>query len=84
MKIYNRAIEPRIKDLLFKKKAILIFGPRQAGKTTLAKNLIKKYGEEGQYFNCESIDVREKFVLGDAKPLKELIGKNKIVVFDEA
>ncbi len=84
MILFNRQIEKDIEELLFRKKAILIFGPRQAGKTTLAKKLITKYGEEGEYFNCEKIEVRKNFIVGDAKPLKEMFGNKKIVVLDEA
>ncbi len=84
MIIFNRQIEKNIEELLFRKKAILIFGPRQAGKTTLAKKLISKYGEGGEYFNCEKIEVRKNFIVGDAKPLKEMFGNKKIVVLDEA
>lgn len=84
MIIFDRFLEKKIEVSLFKRKNIFIFGPRQAGKTTLAKKLIAKYKEEGAYFNCENNDVRKSFVLGDPKPLRELIGKKKIVVFDEA
>lgn len=84
MLIFKRSIEPKIKELLFKGKAILIFGPRQAGKTTLAKKLIKEYGSEGEYFNCESVEVRKNFILGDSSFIKKMIGNKKVVVFDEA
>ena len=84
MTIFNRSIEPHIKKLLFKKRAILIFGPRQAGKTTLAKKLIKEFRDEGAYFNCEELSVRHHFSLGEPGKMKELVGDKKIVVFDEA
>lgn len=84
MIIFERTIEKSILELLFRKKAILIFGPRQAGKTTLAKKIVTNYGDNGAYFNCESMEVRKNFVLGDAKPLKEMFGNKKIVVLDEA
>lgn len=82
--IFNRSIEPKIKELLFKKRAILIFGPRQAGKTTLAKKLITEFGEKAEYYNCETVAVRKHFVLGEPDTLKALIGDKKLVVFDEA
>ncbi len=82
--IFARSIEPKIKALLFKKRAILIFGPRQAGKTTLAKKILSEFGGDGEYFNCETATVRKHFIVGDPEILKELIGNKKIVVFDEA
>lgn len=84
MTIYDRAIEARIKELFFKKRAVLIFGPRQAGKTTLAKKLIEPFGSDGAYFNCEEAGVRKHFVLGEPNTLKSLVENKKIVVFDEA
>lgn len=84
MKIFERKVEKNIEKLLFKGKAILIFGPRQAGKTTLAKKLVAMHGPLGAYFNCELAGVRNAFVLGKPESIKELIGDKKIVVFDEA
>ncbi len=84
MILFNRLIEPKIKELLFKKRAILIFGPRQAGKTTLAKKIIQEFGDEGAYFNCEELTVRNHFSFGEPHKLKALTGDKKIVVFDEA
>lgn len=46
--IFSRTIEAQIKERMFKNRAILIFGPRQAGKTTLAKKLIASFGDEGR------------------------------------
>ena len=84
MIIFNRKIEPKIKELLFKKRAILIFGPRQAGKTTLAKKILAEFENSGEYFNCEIAGVRKHFVIGEPAMLKNLVGDKKIVVFDEA
>lgn len=88
MIIYKRDIEENIEELLFKKRAILIFGPRQAGKTTLAKKILEKHKDLNNnldaYFNCDTTVVRNYFKLGDPELLKELVGTRKIVVFDEA
>jgi len=84
MLIFERRIENRIKERLGKGRAILIFGPRQVGKTTLAKKLLLPHGEAGGYFNCELTTVRKHFLLGQPEALLELIGKKKTVVFDEA
>ncbi len=84
MIIFQRDLEPIIKANLFKNKIIVIFGPRQSGKTTLSKKLLKDFGHEGEYFDCQTIEVRDSFVEGDPQRLKELVGTKKIVVFDEA
>ncbi len=46
MLIFRRTIENKIKERLHKGRAILIFGPRQAGKTTLSKKILESYGRE--------------------------------------
>jgi uncharacterized protein len=84
MIIFDRKIEKNINELLFRGKAILIFGPRQSGKTTLSKKIIKKYGRQGEYFNCENAGVRKNFILGDPEPLRKMLEGKKIAVLDEA
>lgn len=84
MKIFKRSIEANIEKNLFRKNVIVIYGPRQAGKTTLSKNLIKKYGSDGDYFDCQEEYVRSHFVLGEPDRILELVKGKKIVVFDEA
>lgn len=84
MTLFERKIEGDIRRRLFKKRAILLFGPRQAGKTTLSKKILKDYGDQGEYYNCELASVRKAFVPGKPELIKELIGDKSIVVFDEA
>ena len=84
MFIFKRAIESRIKKLLFKKKMLVILGPRQSGKTTLSKKLIKDFGNKAAYFDCQLAEIRGYFVLGEPKKLLPLVKNKKIVVFDEA
>ena len=84
MMIFNRTIEPRIASVLFKKKMVVILGPRQSGKTTLAKKIIDEYGQKGAYYDCQLADVRAQFVLGKPDLLLSLTNDKKIVVFDEA
>ena len=71
-------------ERLFKGRAILILGPRQAGKTTLSKKILESFGEKGGYFNCELLAVRKHFVFGEPDSLLNLVGDKKIAVFDEA
>ncbi len=84
MVLFERKIEGYIRSRLFKNRAILLFGPRQAGKTTLSKKILKDYGTRGEYYNCELTSVRQAFIPGEPERIKELIGDRSIVVFDEA
>lgn len=84
MHIYQRTIEKRIQEKLFQGKIITLLGPRQSGKTTLSKALIAPFGDNGAYFNCELLDIRNVLVLGQPELLYGKIKDFKIVVLDEA
>lgn len=78
----NRKLMEVIQDQLYKGKTILLFGPRRAGKTYLVNQLMATQG--GAYFNGEWTEVREKLASTNLAALNEFIGKEKLVVIDEA
>lgn len=80
----TRSIESGIKDCLFKKKAILIFGARQVGKTTLITKLINELKISTVFLNGDEADVREMLSNSTSIKLKLLIGDKRILVIDEA
>lgn len=67
---------------LFKGKAIILFGPRQCGKSTLIAELIKE--QEHLYLNGDDGDVMDILTNTSATKLKAQIGKYKVVFIDEA
>jgi predicted AAA+ superfamily ATPase len=80
----KRIIEEKIVERLFKGKVIIIFGPRQTGKTTLLKEIAKRYNDDYIWFNGDISDVRLAFEDSSPSKLKRIIGKNKLVFIDEA
>lgn len=84
MLIFERTIESRIRESLFKGRMISILGPRQSGKTTLAKKILREHKELNSYYDCQLADVRKHFVLGEPDKLLPLTKNKKLVVFDEA
>src|SRR3989344_4218612 len=82
--LFKRSIQPRIEDHLFRGKVIIIYGPRRVGKTTLVQEIKKKFPEESSYLNCDEPDVRRALTDKTSSELKSLIGKNKLVIIDEA
>ena len=80
----NRTLSNIIKDKLFKGKAILIFGPRQSGKTTITKAILKSTAKGIRYINGDEFSDREAFSQPNAEKLKTLIGNNEIIFIDEA
>ncbi|HEV2480509.1 MAG TPA: ATP-binding protein [Puia sp.] len=79
-----RAIENKLLTQIDHKKAILIFGPRQVGKTTLVKDLMKKVGAAFTYFNGDEITTRNLWRKDQVPALIQSFGDNKMIVLDEA
>jgi uncharacterized protein len=80
----ERVLAERLTTKFFKGKAILLFGPRQVGKTTLIENLVKSAGEKVLFLNGDEADVREILQNTTSVRLKTFFGKHKIIVIDEA
>jgi predicted AAA+ superfamily ATPase len=78
----QRTLKDSILKDLFKGKAILLFGPRQSGKSTLMQEVLKN--QDYLYLNGDDADVREILTNTTATKLKAIIGNKKIVFIDEA
>jgi predicted AAA+ superfamily ATPase len=78
----KRAIEQSIKDNLYRKKSILLLGPRQTGKTTLIKSL-----HPDLYINFMLPSVRNAYERNPNLLLEEITykfnGKYPLVALDE-
>ncbi|MBI5401036.1 MAG: ATP-binding protein [Candidatus Yonathbacteria bacterium] len=81
--ILERKIYSKIKENLFKNKVIILYGPRQVGKTTVLNSLQNEY-PDSLYLNCDESDIRE--ALGDTTTteLYLLFGNKKLILIDEA
>lgn len=80
----NRSLLNIIQSRLFKQKAIVITGPRQAGKTTLLKLLSDQINQPSIWFNGDEPNVPVLFQNITSFELSNIIGKNKLLIFDEA
>lgn len=81
----KRALEEVIKNNLFKKKVVVLYGARQTGKTTLIKHILKDFKEsEVRYIDCELLSNNELLTRREDSALFSLVNGYKIVVFDEA
>lgn len=80
----SRLLQNAIQKRLFKGKAILVFGARQTGKSTLADALLAKQQESALVLNGDDADVRELLTQTTATKLKAIIGNKKILLIDEA
>ncbi len=66
------------------KKALIIFGPRQVGKSTLVKALANKLQTEFEYFNGDSAVTKSLWKIENIEALKQSFGNKKVVILDEA
>jgi predicted AAA+ superfamily ATPase len=80
----KRTIQERILQRMHKNKAILIFGARQTGKSTLSEALIQKQEESSLSLNGDDSDVRALLQEANATKLRAIIGNHQIVLIDEA
>ena len=79
----NRIIEKNIQKRLTDSKAIILFGPRQTGKTTLIHQLFETK-KDVLWWNGDEPDLRSKLENATSDLLRSLLGKNKILIIDEA
>lgn len=81
----KRDIHETVKNRFFQHKAIIITGPRQVGKTTLLKSLLKEYpSDKVLVLNCDEPDVIHHLENVSSTQLRNLIGKHEILMIDEA
>lgn len=66
------------------KKALIIYGPRQVGKTTLLQKLIKNTNLKTLNINGENLPIANLLNTQDFKKIKDLISDNQLLIIDEA
>ncbi|MDF9796386.1 putative AAA+ superfamily ATPase [Catalinimonas alkaloidigena] len=82
--IIQRTLLTNIEQVLFKRKAILLMGPRQVGKTTLMDTMLAQRSEKVMVLNGDEADVRQLLSQTTSTRLRSIIGNSEIVVIDEA
>lgn len=79
-----RTLQTHVESKFFKRKAIIITGARQVGKTTMLKQLVTKMELPFVFLNCDEANVRTTLEDISVERLKSIIGLNKIIFIDEA
>ena len=80
----NRIIIQRIREVLFKGKTIMLFGPRQSGKTTLLEMLTGDIREKVLLLDCDEPDIRKELTDVTSTQLMHRFGDARVVMIDEA
>jgi predicted AAA+ superfamily ATPase len=81
--IIERSIKADIEKKLFSEKAIVVFGARQVGKTTLLHDLFDKRNDV-LWLNGDDAAAIALFEDVTAQKFNSVVGQNKILVVDEA
>ena len=79
----QRALSSLISEKFNSGKAVLVFGPRQTGKTTLLHQLLD-HRQDVMWFNGDEADVQQLFENASSTRLKAVFGEKRMVVIDEA
>ncbi len=86
--IIQRTIQDQILERLRSSntpnRVIIVYGARQVGKTTLIKEIIKRFDGRSEYFNCDYLDIQSVFSYENAGNLKSVIKDHELIVLDEA
>lgn len=83
MKI-QRSLLTQIKDFLIPGKVLVLYGPRQVGKTTLANDLIAAVSLRSRFINADELIYREALSSQSRQRLGEVLGDAELLVIDEA
>ncbi|MBK8921589.1 MAG: ATP-binding protein [Saprospirales bacterium] len=79
-----RLLLPILRRYLDSRKALLIIGPRQTGKTTLVHSIARSYAGQSLYLNADELLIRERLSDASTNRLRAIIGNARFVVIDEA
>lgn len=80
--LYFRYLKEQIEERINKnQKSVLIYGPRQVGKTTLVKSFIRD--SKDAYFTCDDQIVAKMFVANGSQ-LKSIVEPYHRIIIDEA
>ena len=78
----HRAIS--IENNIEKNKAVIIYGPRQVGKTTLVNDFLSRTHLKYKLFSGDQLDFANNFGQCDLELIKKLLGDIQLLVIDEA
>lgn len=81
----HREIERQVQKYLFDGRAILIYGPRRVGKTTLVKHILSAYPQSSEYIQLDDPSIQSRFTNSTADEIVSLLKPStKLLVLDEA
>ena len=74
----------QLKAALTPGKVVILYGPRQVGKTTLAQDLLAAVSLRSRFVNADELLYREALASQNRQTLGEVLGDAELLVIDEA
>ncbi len=85
MNYIRRTLEDELHRRFFSGKALILYGPRQSGKTTLIRHLVSELPEgDVLWLNGDNPDVRNRLSGISTASWRLLLGKRRLLIVDEA
>lgn len=82
--VISRSIQKQLsEDVMGSGKIVLLYGPRQAGKTTLAKMIVQETGLNCLFANADQLKYVDILSSRDLSKLKSLVSGYELLVIDE-
>lgn len=83
--IFHALFKQKLKKALFKGTVVIVYGPRQSGKTTMLSEIAKKLDFPVSFINCDDLAVQRLFRDAETlESLRQLHGDSQLVIIDEA
>lgn len=79
-----RAITSSLLERLEPGRVVVVYGPRQVGKSTLLHEVVEKAGFQTLWLNGDETRVQDQFREANLAPLRAVVGGYELVVIDEA
>ncbi|MBL7780092.1 MAG: ATP-binding protein [Saprospiraceae bacterium] len=80
-----RSIAPQIiHDLTTSNKIVILYGPRQVGKTTLARQVLAQLPFRYIEVNADNMQYNEVFSARDLRKMQSVVGTHELLFIDEA
>ena len=80
----TRTIQPKVEAILRQGQVAIVYGARQVGKTTLAKQIAEARQKRWLYLNCDDPVTVTSLTDKSAIELKAYLGDSQLVIIDEA
>jgi len=82
--IIKRYLLSQIGSAITPGKVVVLYGPRQVGKTTLLMELLATTGKKTKLVNADELRYREPLASQDMRILGDLLGDHELLIIDEA